>query len=103
MFHSVKVNVDIEPPYLKAGTLSELTIKVYPINTLGFRNPIGHSEVRFEVEEGGNLIELLHTTPEAVTVKSKGIEGEAIVGIYTLRSGVMVSKVIIKILPLDKA
>jgi len=99
----VKVNVDIEPPYLKASTVSSLTMKVYPLNTLGFRNIFGRSDVRFEIEEGGNLIELQNATAEAVTVKSRGIEGEAIVGIYSLRSGVLISKVLIKILPLGKA
>jgi hypothetical protein len=95
--------VDIEPPYLRASTTSSLTIKVYPVNRFGFKNLLGSAEVRFEIEEGENLIELAGETTESVKVKSKGIEGEAIVGVYSLRSGVMVSKVLIKIFPLGKA
>jgi hypothetical protein len=70
---------------------------------LGFDNPLGKINVRFEIEEGDNLIELTGVSAESVTVRSRGIEGEAIVAVYSLRSGVMISKVLIKILPLDKA
>ena len=64
---------------------------------------MANTEVRFEIEEGENLIELSDATTGSVKVKSKGIEGEAIIGIYSLRSGVMVSKVLIKIIPLGTA
>ena len=103
IFTTSKVNVNIEPPYLRASTTSSLTIKVYPVNRFGFKNLLGSTAVRFEIEEGGNLIELAGETAESVKVKSKGVEGEAIVGIYSLRSGVMVSKVLIKIMPLGTA
>jgi uracil phosphoribosyltransferase len=73
------------------------------LNRLGFGNPLGKVNVRFEIEEGDNLIELTGITTESVTVRSKRIEGEAIVAVYSLRSGVMISKVLIKILPLGKA
>jgi hypothetical protein len=36
-------------------------------------------------------------------VKSKGKEGEAVVGIYSLKSGVELYKILIKILPKDVA
>jgi hypothetical protein len=103
IFSTAKVNVDIEPPYLRASNVSSLTIKVYPVNKFGFRNLMGSSEVRFEVEQGENLIVLEDATAESVKVRSKGIEGEAIVGIYSLRSGVMISKVLVKIIPLGTA
>ncbi len=103
LFNTSKVNVDIEPPYLRASTSSTLNIKVYPVNMLGFKNLLGRLDVRFEIEEGGNLVELSAPSDNSVGVRSRGIEGEAIIGIYSLRSGVQVSKVLIKILPVDKA
>jgi hypothetical protein len=36
-------------------------------------------------------------------IRSKGIEGEAIVGIYNLRSGLQITRVLIKIVPRDYA
>lgn len=70
---------------------------------LGFENLLGKAEVRFEIEEGGNLIDLSEAPNSSVQVRSKGIEGEAIIGIYSLHSGVQISKVLIKIFPMDKA
>jgi hypothetical protein len=103
LLNTAKVNVDIEPPYLRASTTSSLTIKVYPVNTFGFRNLLGKTEVRFEVEQGDVLISLENMNTQSVTVRSNGIEGEAIVGVYSLRLGVLISKVLIKILPLGVA
>lgn len=103
LFNTSKVNVDIEPPYLRASTSSALNIKVYPVNMLGFKNLFGRLDVRFEIEEGGNLVELSEPSGNSVGVRSRGIEGEAVIGIYSLRSGVQVSRVLIKILPVDKA
>lgn len=102
IFNSVKVNVDIEPPYLRASTNSSLNIEVYPVNMLGFENPFGKAEVRFEIEEGQNLIQMQYETVHSVQIRSKGIEGEAIVGIYSLHSGVQISKILVKIFPLDR-
>ena len=103
LLNTAKVKVDIEPPYLRASTTSYLTIDVYPVNMFGFRNPLGKTEVRFEIEEGDALISLEELNAQSVTVRSKGIEGEAIVGVYSLRSGVLISRVLIKILPLGVA
>lgn len=103
MLNTAKVKVDIEPPYLRASTASSLTIDVYPVNTFGFRNLLGKTEVRFEIEEGDALISLEEMNTQSVTVRSKGIEGEAIVGVYSLRSGVLISRILIKVLPLGAA
>lgn len=70
---------------------------------LGFENPFGKADVRFEIEEGGNLVDMTGASNSTVTVRSKGVEGEAVIGIYSLRSGVQISKVLIKIFPMDKA
>jgi hypothetical protein len=32
-------------------------------------------------------------------VRSKGVEGEAVIGIYSLKSGAQISRVLIKIMP----
>jgi hypothetical protein len=59
--------------------------------------------VRFEIEDGVNLVELSGVTGSTASVRSKGIEGEAVICIYSLRSGVQITRVLIKIFPLDKA
>ncbi len=102
-FNTTRLNVDIQPAYLHASSSSSLTVKVYPVNMLGFRNLFGSAEVRFEVEEGANLIEVLEVTESSVWIRSKGVEGEAIIGIYSLRSGLQISRVLINVYPLDKA
>lgn len=69
---------------------------------VGFRTPFKDVQVRFEVEEGKNLIELYNEIPEGkVSVRSKGVEGEAVVGIYSLKSGAQISRILIKIMPRD--
>lgn len=71
---------------------------------LGFKVPFSAVDVRFTVEEGVNLVELVSESSEgSVTIRSKGIEGEAVVGIYSLKSGLPVKKVMIKILPREVA
>ena len=42
-------------------------------------------------------------TGNNIVVRSKGIEGEATLGIYSLKSGMQIRKVLIKILPRDVA
>lgn len=103
LLNTAKIKVDIDPPNLRASTASSLMIKVYPVNTFGFRNLLGKTEVRFEIEEGDILISLEKMDTQSVTVRSKGIEGEAIVGVYSLHSGILLSRVLIKILPLGTA
>lgn len=71
---------------------------------LGFKVPFSKIEVRFQVEEGAGLIFLENESPDgSVTIKAKGIEGEAIVGIYSVKSGMQIQRVLIKILPRDVA
>jgi len=88
---------------LRANTSSELIINVFRVNMLGFKTPFSKVYVRFEIEEGANLIEVTSYTGESAKIRSKGIEGEAVVGVYSLKSGALVSKVVIKILPRDYA
>jgi hypothetical protein len=89
---------------LKASTSSELEIMVYRKNTAGFKVPFTKAEVRFEVEDGANLIEIIKESPDGFAkIRSKGIEGEAIIGIYSLRSGMQVSRILIKVMPRDVA
>lgn len=104
VFTSNEVKIQIKPEVLKASPNSEMQITVYRANLLGFKVPFSSVELRFEIEEGGNLIELAgESTEGTVKVRSKGIEGEATVGIYTLKSGLQIKKVLIKILPIDTA
>lgn len=68
---------------------------------LGFKTPFGVTEVRFEVEQGASLVELQVISSGVAKIRSKGIEGEATIGIYSMKSGILVQKLLIKILPRD--
>jgi hypothetical protein len=70
---------------------------------LGFKTPFSKVYVRFEILQGTNLIEITSYTGESAVIRSKGIEGEAVVVVYSLKSGALVSKIVIKILPRDYA
>jgi hypothetical protein len=94
----------LEPPVLRASEHSKSELKVYRANMLGWKVPFSVVDVRFQIEEGAGLVTLDNESSEGnVTVKSKGIEGEAIVGIYSVKSGMQIQRVLIKILPRDVA
>ena len=101
IFVSVKTDIEINPAVLHASENSQLTIRVYPVNLMGFKTPFGETNARFDIEQGANLIEIKEVSAGIVNVRSKGIEGEAIVGVYSLKSGMLIQKVLIKILPRD--
>lgn len=92
----------MEPPVLKASPLSQMEIKIVLKNQLGFATPFAKAEVRFETEEGENLIQLEHFIEnDRVLVHSKGILGEAMIGIYSLKSGILLKRLLIKIVAGD--
>ena len=103
IFTTTGLQIEINPEVLKANPGSELVIKAYKSNILGFKVPFSETDLRFEVEEGSNLIELKENSDGTVTVRSRGIEGEAFVGVYYLKSGLQLRKILIKILPRDFA
>jgi hypothetical protein len=104
IFTSSDVKFELKPEVLRANLNSELEIEVYRINMLGFKVPFSRVEVSFRVEEGSNLVELHDESADGkVKVRSKGIEGEATIGIYALRSGAVIKNILIKILPRDMA
>lgn len=104
MFTSSGIKIELEPEVLRAYNTSELEIKVYRSNMLGFKTPFSNIEVRFSVEEGSNLIEIVNESPDGIArIRSKGIEGEAIIGIYSLKSGLQLQRIMIKILPRSAA
>lgn len=98
------MKIKLEPEVLRARNNSELEINVYRSNLLGFGVPFGKVEVRFVVEEGANLVEIISESPNGkARIRSKGIEGEAVIGIYNIKSGMQISRVMIKIMPRDFA
>jgi len=104
IFTSSGIKIKLEPEVLKASSNSELIINVYRSNILGFGVPFGKVEVRFVVEEGANLVEIISESPDGkAKIRSKGVEGEAVIGIYNIKSGMQISRVMIKILPGDFA
>lgn len=104
VFTTSAISVDIKPPVLRALVNSELQINVYRENMLGFRVPFSSAEVLFAIEEGSGIIELIgDSSGGTVKVRSKGVEGEASVGIYSVKTGLQLKKVLIKILPADAA
>ncbi len=104
LFTSTDIKIEMTPEILRASTSSELTLSVYRVNTIGTKVPFSKIDAQFLIEEGKNLIELSgEETGSSIKVRSKGVEGEAIVGIYSIKSGMQIQKVMIKILPRDVA
>lgn len=99
MFTTQKVKIEMDPAVLRATTESQLVLKVYPANLLGFKTPFKKADVQFVIEDGANLIELSSTIgTNTAIIRSKGKEGEAVIGIYSIPTGIPVSKVLIKII-----
>ncbi len=104
IFTSSDIKIEMNPPVLRASVNSEMIIEVYRINILGFKVPFSKIEAEFLIDDGKNLIELTgEKTGSSIKVRSKGIEGEAVIGIYSVRSGVQIRKITINILPRDVA
>lgn len=104
VFTTSSAKIKLHPEMLRANINSKLQIRVFASNLLGFKVPFREVQVRFVIEEGSNLIEIVNESEEGTaTVRSKGIEGEAAVGIYSLTSGLQINRVLIKILPRDAA
>ena len=104
IFTSTGPKIELEPEVLRASENSSLEINVYRANLLGFKVPFSSVDVRFAVEEGANLIELINESGEGYAkIRSKGIEGEAVIGVYLLKSGLQIKRVLIKIMARDVA
>ncbi|NOS85547.1 MAG: hypothetical protein HOP31_10440 [Ignavibacteria bacterium] len=104
IFTSTDVKVNFKPEVLRASVNSEIVIDVERVNLLGFKVPFSKVDVQFVIEDGRNLVELTDGEYSgSVKVRSKGVEGEAVIGIYSLKSGVQIRKITIVILPRDVA
>lgn len=104
VFTSSDIKVSQVPGVLKASLSSEMKIEVYRVNILGFKVPYSKIEVYFVIEDGRNLIELSEANEEGgVKIRSKGVEGEAVLGIYSVKSGMQIRKIMISVLPRDVA
>lgn len=99
IFMSSGIKIDMNPEVLRASVGSSVTIRVIPVNMLGFKTPFGETNARFEIEDGKNLVEMDEVSAGIVNVRSKGIEGEATIAIYSVKSGVLLQKLLLKILP----
>lgn len=104
VFTSSDVKIDVNPEVLRASVNSEVLITVKRVNILGFEVPFSKVEAAFVIEDGANLVEF-NGDPgsSSVKVRSKGKEGEATIGIYSVKSGMQIRKVLLKILPRDVA
>lgn len=88
----------MDPPFLKTSPYSQMVITIIPKNILGIKTPLSKTGVRFEIMEGSNLLELeSFLDNDKAIVRSKGIEGEATIAIYSIKSGVLLNKLLIKI------
>jgi len=104
IFTSSDIKIDMKPEVLRASVNSEMTIEVYRVNILGLKVPFSKIEAQFMIDDGKNLIELSGDgTGSSIKVRSKGVEGEAVIGIYSVKSGVQIRKIAISILPRDMA
>jgi len=104
VFTSSDIKIDVAPEVLRASVNSEVLITVKRVNILGFEVPFSKVDAAFVIEEGASLVEFAGDPgSSSVRVRSKGKEGEASVGIYSVKSGMQIRKVLLKILPRDVA
>jgi len=104
VFTSSDVRIDIAPEVLRASVNSEVLISVKRVNIFGFEVPFSKVDAAFVIEDGANLVEFAgEPGSSSVIVRSKGKEGEATIGIYSVKSGMQIRKVLLKILPRDVA
>ncbi|HRE09392.1 MAG TPA: hypothetical protein PLN22_01090 [Ignavibacteria bacterium] len=103
IFTSSDIKIQQSPEVLKASLHSEMMIEVYRTNILGFKVPFSELDVYFVIEDGKNLIELTGIDGSSAKLRSKGVEGAAVLGIYSVKSGMQVRKIMISILPRDVA
>ena len=104
VFTSSDVRIDIAPEVLRASVNSEVLISVKRVNILGFEVLFSKVDAAFVIEDGANLVEFAgEPGSSSVIVRSKGKEGEATIGIYSVKSGMQIRKVLLKILPRDVA
>lgn len=104
IFTSADIKITVLPEVLKASHNSELQVEVNRVNYFGFKTPFSNVDVYFTVEEGKNLVDISEIiNGNSVKVRSKGFEGEAVIGIYSVKSGIQIRKILIKILPRDVA
>ncbi len=104
IFTSSDVKIDVSPEVLRASVNSEVLISVKRVNILGFEVPFSKVDAAFVIEDGANLVEFVgEPGNSSVKVRSKGLEGEAAIGIYSVKSGMQIRKVLLKILPRDVA
>jgi len=102
MFTSSGIKIDMKPEVMRG--VSEAEIIVFRSNLLGFKVPFSSVDVRFAVEEGANLVEIINESSDGkLKLRSKGIEGEAVIGIYNIKSGMQITRVLVKILPRSTA
>lgn len=104
IFTSSDVKIDVSPEVLRASVNSEVMINVKRVNILGFEVPFSKIDAAFVIEDGANLVEFVGDPGNSsVKVRSKGKEGEATIGIYSVKSGMQIRKVLLKVLPRDVA
>lgn len=104
IFTSSDVKIDVSPEVLRASVNSEVLISVKRVNILGFEVPFSKVDAAFVIEDGANVVEFVgEPGNSSVKVRSKGKEGEAAIGIYSVKSGMQIRKVLLKILPRDVA
>lgn len=104
VFTTSKFHIEMNPKILYAASRSELEIEVIPVNVIGFRTPFSKAPSAFVIEEGKNLVEIIQQEGAgSAIIKSIGKEGEVVIGIYSIKSGAFLGRVLVKILPGEMA
>ncbi len=82
VFNSYEVEIISIPKVVFAEPSSQITVKIKPINVLGWEVPFRSAGGEFKITEGSDLVEIILINKEEgfITLISKGVVG--IVGIY---------------------
>jgi hypothetical protein len=81
LYNVYGTEVRLEPASLYADPTSEVTLKVIPINALGYQAIFRNSNASFEIVDGKELVEIIFIDKSAGLLKLKSVGRIGIVGI----------------------
>lgn len=87
-----------DPPSMFPDGQSTTTIKALPYNTVGFRVPFKSIRVFYEIEEGGEKVEILSRDRNSITLRAKHETGDVVLK-ARLVGDVIPYEIVIPILP----
>ncbi len=85
VFSIYEVTYSVMPEKLYADNQSTVTIEVIPINSFGWKAPLRNAYARFDITEGGDLINIISEkqVEGSLTLQAKNKTGKVVVLIHS--------------------